>query len=145
MVMSSSGTELLDAIAEANQRLVDLAVDLRRRRGVRHVEHLFSCQPYRSPNQITLDIYVDAELQHGPSLVWNLAAWWHPTWGVEASVDFVRGEDQEAIRRYPVKRSDSAGEFLADLARTLDALVGSADEINVGDYLERWPEAQSAD
>jgi hypothetical protein len=91
--------DVLDAIAAANERFVQMASVVRRWSGVGAVHHALSLSPYRSPGDVLLDIYVDAELSHGPGLVWSLGAWWRPDWGVEGSLRFVYGEDTEEIVR----------------------------------------------
>ena len=121
-----SAAEVLDAIATANERLNRLASVVRRWPGITTIHHALTLSPYRSPGDILLDVYVNAELSHGPGLVWSLGAWWRPDWGVEGALRFVYGEDAEEIVRFVPRLSADPEAFLGDLSRTVDGLVAAA-------------------
>ena len=137
--MGTADTEVLDAIAGANDRFIRLASDVRRWPAVKEVRQELMLKPYRSPGGVMLDLYVDAELPHGPGLVWSLGAWWHPGWGVEGSVRFVFGEDSEDVCRFPGKRTTDAGTFMTELTRVVDNLVASASTLDLASYEHRFP------
>jgi hypothetical protein len=130
---------LLEAIGTANERMIALAVTMRRHPGVKLVHHALDCRASKESGQITLNIAVDAELAHGPGIVCDLDGWWVPDWGIAASIRFVRGEDAEDVRRFPAHRSPDATGFIADLEATVDALVAEAERLDIADFLSRWP------
>jgi len=141
--VGAPGSEALHAVAVANKRLLDLYGRLMRNPVIKEVHHELDCRPTEPPNGIMLTIAVDAELPHGPGLVWDLDVWWHTDWGIDSSVRFVYGEDDEYVRRFPTRRATTVEDFVAELERAVEDLVAVAAESDIASYLDRLPGAAS--
>ena len=132
-VVGTAGAEVLEAVAAANEKLIDLAARLRKRPEVRQVVRGLDCRRYASGAM--LEGYVDAELTAGRALSWWLEVHWgQGAWVIESDVRVVHDAGQDGVQELPTRCAVGLDEFTRELAQAVDALVASADTIDLASF-----------
>src|SRR5436305_44745 len=109
---SQQGAQLMSALAAANERLVDLAIELRARPSVKSVLNAVSLRSYRSGPM--LEAYVDATGLNGDNIgYWLELSWTADEWVIGTSIAINRANEeyQDTLQAFPERRIHS----LADL------------------------------
>lgn len=130
---SAQAFKLLEAIADSNERLIDLSCNLREKADVIEVLHGFNCRKYLTGTMV--EGYVDAKLYNGKAICWWLDVHWeHDKWLIESSVLMQTDQGQEPIKRFPNRTAETIEGFVDELQMATLELVTSAISTDLTTY-----------
>jgi len=122
------GADVLEAIAGASERLIELSIDLRRRPEVRRSIQGVDCRRLQSGSVLTR--YVEAELQSTNVACWWLEVGWSERWAIASRV-LLNDDGQHVVRRFPDRWAADTVGFIGELTAAVDELVASVAEVDL--------------
>jgi hypothetical protein len=135
-VKSKQAIDLLEMIADSNEKFIALSQYLRSKSTVIRVLHSFECRKYATGAM--LQGYVDAEVQNGKAICWWLEVHWGKgKWVIEFRVLVNGDQGQETIKEFPDKISETFSEFIDQLEQATSELVGYVEIIDLAGDLTR--------
>src|SRR3712207_6752355 len=108
--MGASGSDVLEAVADARWRLTELGHQLRVRPEVESFDFGVDLLPSQGPHSIPLSIWLEAVVGNGEPLVWGISVRWHDDWQIFAQVTYSVGDDIETVRELPDRRATTPEE-----------------------------------
>jgi hypothetical protein len=131
-VAIARGAEALEAVAVASERMTDLAILLRGRPEARNVSSGVICRRYRSGS--TFAVYVEVELASGNVVCWSLEVGWTARWTIATRILLNHDGGQDVVRAFADRRAEDAAGFTPAISGAVDALIASADEVDLTRY-----------
>lgn len=127
---SKQAANLLEIIADSNEKLITLSQGLRSKTEVIRVLHSLECRRYSTGT--VLQGYVDAEIQNGKAICWWLEVHWgEGKWVIESRVLVNSDQGQETAKEFPDRVSETFSEFIVQLGQVTSELVSSVGIIDL--------------
>jgi hypothetical protein len=125
-----SALEAVSSLALINQRLVELAMNLRRQSPVRSV--VTAVTPRRYPSGDRVECYADVELQSGRSVgFWLEFRHSEGSWIVESSVRRSGEDGEDELISLPTRFAVEDDELVEELDGASAALVAAAEQLDL--------------
>jgi hypothetical protein len=142
--MPAPGSEILEAISDAYQRLRDLAWQLRSKPEVKDTGFGMDMLPCAEPCCIPFAMYTEATLWHEEPIVWGLDLTCDERWTINSSVSYGTGENISNLFEFD-KRIVEQPESVPDLIRlAATELVATVDRIDFASLPPLPPEQWTA-
>lgn len=126
-----SAIDALELLARCNEKLIALAVEVRRESRVREVDHAMQCRRYEPRSM--LEGYVDAEVESGNAITWWVEAdWSQGGCEVRASVLIRTDAGQDALETRPAVTASTFGAFEDELTGAVDWLLSRRHLLSAG-------------
>ena len=122
-MVHAEGADALDAVANANERMIEFAHRLRQLPEVRRAIPGLNARRYRSGPR--LEAYVEAELVSSTVVCWWIEVGWNDQWRVNSGIYVNDDAGQQVVREFPDRQAPDSTAFSAELAIAIDALVAS--------------------
>lgn len=130
--MTASAQSIVAVLALVNQRLMDLAIQLRGHQMVRSVS--VAVTPRRYPAGDRVECYVDAELANGRAVgCWLEARIDDGSWIIDSSIRCNSEEGENELLGLPSRFAVDDDELVAELDGASSALVETARSLDFGD------------
>lgn len=128
--MRDSAVTLFEAVASANEKLIEWTVQLRSHSGVAHTSRGMDLRNYRTGSM--LELWLEAELTDGCTVCWWMdISHGDDGWSISPSVLRNRSENQETLLQMTERRIPRNGDMAAALAATIlemGSSIGRLDE-----------------
>jgi hypothetical protein len=122
--MLAIGALPFQALAEQNERLIELARELRARPEAGQVNTGIDFRNYQSG--ACLEVFVECGPQDGDPLCWWIDVRWAGRWTISPRISRQDGTGQIILREFPERSADDAVQFARELAIVVDAIIESA-------------------
>lgn len=128
---NEQAARLLEAIAAANERMIDLARVLRSGSEVVKVIRTSDCRRYlwglESVVRCAVEFNVETELRNGTAIDWLIEIYYSDAkWVVEARASITHDQEQDTLEEFPERRSDTLDGLLHGLEATVVAVIKHA-------------------
>ena len=128
-MQSKQAIDLLEVIADSNEKFIALSQSLRLNPVVTHVLHSLECRKYATGT--VLQGYVDAEIQNGKAICWWLEVHWgEGKWIIESRVSVTDDQGQDTIKEFSDKASETFSEFIIQLRQATTELMSFTEMID---------------
>jgi hypothetical protein len=126
--------EVLDALAQTNERLIEFYEKLKEHRAVKAVTHDFDLRHYEDQASFLGELFVDAELVTGRVACWSVSfSLPSERWLIVSEVRTSAPGGQQVLKSFPDRTARTGKEFAEAIGSAVSELVNSLDSIDLMD------------
>jgi hypothetical protein len=130
----AEGSEALDYLAEANDKLVRCLIDFRDKPGIAGITHNADIRHLGPVGAIGM--FLSADLRDGSTVIWNLEVEWVQKWTIDLVVRRLDDNGSHDLASYPQLRASTPIELKHHLHQSVQTIRESLIRSNfeIGEY-----------